>query len=191
MAMLRIDTNYSTESTNFTVAGKVVGPWVIALEECWQATVVERPGSVINVNLADVTFIDAAGRELLTRMCRQGVALVATGVLIESIVDEIKADVGRDSITVPRKNSSTLVLVCRQPFSRFVERVLRREGFDHFRRGGLSLAGGTGRTAREGASEVFLLVVDVRAARRLVDILYACPIQGGAEDLFELYTVRS
>jgi hypothetical protein len=69
MAMLRIDTHYSTESTNFSVAGKVVGPWG---------------------NLEEVTFIDAAGRELLTRMFRQGVALVATGVLIEAIVEEIK-----------------------------------------------------------------------------------------------------
>lgn len=187
--MLRIDTHYSTESTNFTVAGKLVGPWVKVLEECWQKAVVERPGSAIMVNLADVTFIDAAGRVLLARMCKQGVALVPAGVLMEGVVEEIEADVGRASIIVPQKNSNTLVLVCRHPFSRILERVLRREGFGHFRRGGLSLAGGTGTEAREGASEVFLLVADAGSAKRLVDILRACPIQGGAKDLFELYTV--
>jgi hypothetical protein len=96
--MLRIDTQYSAESTNFTVAGMVVGPWVTVIEECWQTAIAERPGSTIIVNLADVTFIDAAGRELLTRMCRQGAALVPTGVLMEGIVEEIKADVGRGSI---------------------------------------------------------------------------------------------
>ena len=93
--MLRIYTDYSSESTNFTVAGKLVGPWVIVLEECWQTAVVERPGSALLVNLVDVTFIDDAGRELLTRMCRQGVALVPTGVLIKGIVEEIEADMGR------------------------------------------------------------------------------------------------
>jgi hypothetical protein len=71
---------------------------VIALEECWHTAVVERPGSAIMVTLADVSFVNAAGRVLLTRMCRQGVAFVATGVLIESIVEEIKADAGRSSI---------------------------------------------------------------------------------------------
>jgi anti-anti-sigma regulatory factor len=112
MAMLRIDTDYSSESTNFTVAGKLVGAWVIVLEECWQTAVVERPGSAIIVNLADVTFIDDAGRELLTRMCRQGVALAATGILTECIVDEIKTDVSRGPTIVPQNNSNTLILVC-------------------------------------------------------------------------------
>jgi len=90
--MLRIDTHYSTESTDFTVAGKLVGPWVIVLEECSQTAIVERPGSAVIVNLADVSFIDDAGRGLLTRRCRPGVALVPTDVLIKGIVEEIEAD---------------------------------------------------------------------------------------------------
>jgi hypothetical protein len=57
------------------------------------------------------------------------------GVLVEGIVEEIEADVGRGSIIVPQKNSNTLVLVCRQPFCWIVERVLRREGLGHIRRG--------------------------------------------------------
>src|SRR6267378_3524848 len=93
--MLRIDTNYSTESTRFTVAGTLIGPWVIVLEECWRKVVVERPGSAIMVHLADVTFIDTAGRELLTRMYRQGVMLVPSGLQMKAIVEDIEADVGR------------------------------------------------------------------------------------------------
>ena len=71
-------------------------PWVAVLEECWHTAVVERPGSAILVHLADVTFIDAAGKELLTRMHRQGVMLVPSGILMKAIVEEIEADVGRD-----------------------------------------------------------------------------------------------
>jgi hypothetical protein len=94
MAMVRIDTNYSTESTRFTVAGKLLGPWVIVLEDCWHPAVVERPGSEIMVHLADVTCIDAAGRELLTRMYRQGVTLMPIGLVMKAIVEEIEADMG-------------------------------------------------------------------------------------------------
>jgi len=47
------------------------------------------------VHLADVTFIDTAGRELLTRMYRQGVMLVPSGLQMKAIVEEIEADVGR------------------------------------------------------------------------------------------------
>ena len=93
--MVRIDTNYSTEATRLTVAGTLIGPWVIVLEECWHSVIAERPDSAIMVHLADVTFIDAAGRELLTRMYRQGVTLVPSGIQMTAMVEEIKADVGR------------------------------------------------------------------------------------------------
>ena len=93
--MVRIDTNYSTEATRLTVAGTLIGPWVIVLEECWRKVVVERPGSAITVHLADVTLIDTAARELLMRMYRQGVTLVPSGIQMTAMVEEIKADVGR------------------------------------------------------------------------------------------------
>jgi hypothetical protein len=90
-----------------------------------------------------------------------------------------------------QKDSRTLVLVCRRAFSRIVERVLHREGFNDFQRGGLSLVGGATTGARTGnsASEVFVLMTDVGSARRLVDHLRACPIRGDAENFFEVYTI--
>jgi len=42
--------------------------------------------------LADVSFIDAEGRALLTRMRQKGARLLSAGVLINEIVAEIDAE---------------------------------------------------------------------------------------------------
>jgi hypothetical protein len=88
-----------------------------------------------------------------------------------------------------QEGSRTLVVVCQQAFGEVIERVLRREGFRDFKRGGLDLVGGTAGGARSGASEAFVLITDVNSAKRLAQILRACPVQGGATGLFELYTI--
>jgi hypothetical protein len=88
-----------------------------------------------------------------------------------------------------QEDSRTLILVCRRAFGLVVERMLRREGFSQFRRGGLSLVGGSAVEAQEYAGEVLVLVTDAGSARRLVEVLRACPIREGATGLFALYTV--
>ncbi|HKV38363.1 MAG TPA: hypothetical protein VJX67_04055 [Blastocatellia bacterium] len=87
--------------------------------------------------------------------------------------------------------SKTVVLVCRGGFSRIVERMLEKEGISDFQRGGLSLVGGSAIEARVGggASDVFVLTGDRGSTGRLVGLMAACPIRGGVEDRFELYTV--
>ena len=88
-----------------------------------------------------------------------------------------------------QEGSRTLILVCRRDFARIIERVLRCEGFRDFRHGRLSLVGDTPAAARGGASEVFVLATDGNSAKRLAVLLRACPLQGSATDLFELYTI--
>jgi hypothetical protein len=90
---------------------------------------------------------------------------------------------------VMQEGSRTLILVCRRAFGEVIERVLRREGFGDFQRGGLSLVGGTAVEERSGANEAFVLITDVNSAMRLAQILRACPIRGSETGLFELYTV--
>jgi hypothetical protein len=90
---------------------------------------------------------------------------------------------------VTQEDSRTLILVCRRTFGLVAERVLRREGFTNFRRGGLSLVGGSAVEAQEYASEVLVLETDAGSAGRLVEVLRACPIREGATGLFALYTV--
>ncbi|HKS41790.1 MAG TPA: STAS domain-containing protein [Blastocatellia bacterium] len=92
--MLRIDIQHKNESTSFTVAGKLTGAWVEELEKCWRTETATANCKSILVNLASVTFVDSAGRELLAKMRKQGVVLVPTGCLMKAIVEEIEVEVG-------------------------------------------------------------------------------------------------
>ena len=90
--MLKITTHNPAPMTSFVLEGKLVGPWVKELEKCWENALAADPSREVLANLAAVTFIDCAGRELLSRMRRQGARLLSSGVLINAIVAEIEAE---------------------------------------------------------------------------------------------------
>ena len=95
--MLRITIHDKPRVTSFVIEGKLVGPWVKELEKCWQSVLAAEPSGTMLMNLTAVTFIDYEGRELLTRMRRQGVRLESAGLLTNAIVSEIDADVEREN----------------------------------------------------------------------------------------------
>ena len=74
--MLRITTQNDTQLLTFELAGKLAGPWVTELRDCWQCQVINRP-SLVHVDLRSVTFVDAAGKKLLADMVQQGAKLLA------------------------------------------------------------------------------------------------------------------
>lgn len=84
--MLRISKRRHGTTTILDLEGKLAGPWVDELQRCWQATTNDERVCVV---LKAVTFIDAAGRSLLTEMQRRGVDLVAHGCMTKAIVEEI------------------------------------------------------------------------------------------------------
>jgi hypothetical protein len=91
---------------------------------------------------------------------------------------------------MPQEGSMTLILICRQPFGRIIELVLRSKGFREFQHGALTLAGGSTVGDREGAGQAFVFMTDAGSASRLTEVLRACPFQQGATSLFELYSVE-
>ena len=90
--MLRIYVHDQVPMTSFVLEGKLVGPWVKELENCWETALVACPSRTMLVDLADVSFIDSDGRALLARMREKGVRLLSTGVLINAIVAEIDTE---------------------------------------------------------------------------------------------------
>jgi len=85
--MLKITTKTGVTGTILELEGKVAGPWVNELEGCWRlAVMVDRP---VRVMLKTVTFIDQAGKKLLTEMHRDGAELAAEGCMTRAIVEEI------------------------------------------------------------------------------------------------------
>ena len=88
-AMLRITTEKKRSKTVLSVEGRLVGPLVSTLEQCWRELKPASPQEKFYVNLCGVSFIDAAGKVLLKEMHRQGGQLVAEGCLNQAIVKEI------------------------------------------------------------------------------------------------------
>jgi outer membrane protein len=84
--MLRITTEKKRGKTVLSVEGRLAGPWVEALEQCWRT---RAPEEKFSVDLCGVSFIDAAGKALLKEIHEQGGKLVAEGCLNEAIVQEI------------------------------------------------------------------------------------------------------
>ena len=95
--MLRITTERAPGKLSLTVEGKLAGPWVEALEQSWRDLLGTSSGEALRVNLCGVSFIDAAGKALLTEIHRQGGKLVAEGCLNQAIVREIAAEGNRES----------------------------------------------------------------------------------------------
>src|SRR6266567_2082243 len=91
--MLRITTEKKRVKTVLSVEGRLAGPMVSTLEQCWRELKAASPQEKFYVNLCGVSFIDAAGKMLLKEMHRQGGQLVAEGCLNQAIVKEI---IGRD-----------------------------------------------------------------------------------------------
>jgi anti-anti-sigma regulatory factor len=89
MTMLRITVRYGSGTLTFELQGRVAVPSLQALEECWRTTLAERRRPLVRVDLTAVTFIDAAGKECLASMHRQGAELIAAGCATRDIVAEI------------------------------------------------------------------------------------------------------
>ena len=88
--MLRITNTTRPEGVMIVLEGRLAGPWVDELARCWKAlTATEDAGSVC-VQLDAVTFIDAAGKELLRTMHEEGAALAASGCMTRAILEEIR-----------------------------------------------------------------------------------------------------
>jgi hypothetical protein len=88
--MLKITQHRDEESASlsFVIEGRLAGPWVEELNTCWSLGGA-IPSSRTIVDLTGVTFVDADGKALLTRMWQQGAELRAAGCLTRCLVDEI------------------------------------------------------------------------------------------------------
>src|SRR5690349_1955927 len=87
--MLRITTEKKRGKIFLAVEGRLAGPWVAALEQCWKELHAASPSEKFHLNLCGVSFIDAAGKVLLREIHRQGGQLIAEGCLNQAIVQEI------------------------------------------------------------------------------------------------------
>src|SRR6266850_879050 len=92
--MLRVTTEKKRGKTALAVEGRLAGPWVGALEQCWRELHAASPTEKFYIDLCGVSFIDATGKFLLKEIHRQGGQLIAEGCLNQAIVREIVSEAG-------------------------------------------------------------------------------------------------
>jgi ABC-type transporter Mla MlaB component len=87
--MLRITVHDKPGTLTFHLDGRLAGPWVQVLQECWQSTLASQRQPILRVDLTEVTSIDAAGQACLAALHRQGAEFVAADCLMKAVVAEI------------------------------------------------------------------------------------------------------
>ena len=87
--MLRITTETKRTKTVLTIEGRIAGPSVATVEQCWRELYAASPRQKFTVNLCGVSFIDNSGKMLLREMHRLGAEFQAEGCLNQAIVGEI------------------------------------------------------------------------------------------------------
>ena len=103
--MLRITSEKKKGKVVLTVEGRLAGPWVGTLEQCWRELRAASPNEKFSLDLCGVSFIDPAGKTLLKEIYHQGGQLVAEGCLNQAIIREI-SDTGSRSKTENGKNEN-------------------------------------------------------------------------------------
>ncbi len=96
--MLRITVHDDRGPLTFQLEGRLAGPWVRELAECWHGALAGRPGAASCFDLRGVTYVDAAGKAFLAARHAEGAELVASGCLMRAVVAEISGAPAPDCV---------------------------------------------------------------------------------------------
>jgi len=86
--MLRITIIEDGAEQRWSLHGRLEAPWVEELETTWKERC-GRDGRRCLVDLSEVTVIDQRGEEVLKTMKEAGAELIARGVYLRHVVDDI------------------------------------------------------------------------------------------------------
>jgi len=108
--MLKVTSKKEGSIEIWELEGKLSGEWVGEFERCWK----DRPplaGIAVQVNLKAVSYIDAAGKQLLTEMHRCGVEIKGCGCMTRAVVEEIVGDAESRATRVSSKKILAMILL--------------------------------------------------------------------------------
>jgi hypothetical protein len=106
--MLKITIHDSAAALRFRLEGRLTGPWVDELRQCWRTAASTTGGRETVLDLREVDFVCPDGQELLSEMYGKGVRLLAATPLIQAMVEEIShsSDCGTvEEELAPRSNA--------------------------------------------------------------------------------------
>jgi len=90
--MLRVTVHIDSCDLRLRLEGRLAGPWVTEVEQCWQTLRQDRRGRAVTVDLRDVDFVDRAGEQLLTSIYQHGAKLMASGLMTQGLVSRITCE---------------------------------------------------------------------------------------------------
>ncbi len=86
--MLRITVRDGND-IRIVVEGKLASAWVDELRSCCRTVLSRSHPKNVLVDLADVSYVDAAGKNLLAGLVRQGVRLTSDDAAMDALVSDI------------------------------------------------------------------------------------------------------
>jgi hypothetical protein len=108
--MLKVTSRKEDSVEIWELEGKLSGEWVGEFERCWKESS-PQPGIAVQAHLKAVSYIDAAGKQLLAEMYRRGVEIKGCGCMTRAVVEEIVRDAGaRGSQVSPKKILAMILL---------------------------------------------------------------------------------
>ena len=91
--MLKVTIKQVDFAETWELEGKLSGDWVRELARCWKER--SSPSSIsLQVQLKAVSYIDTAGKKLLTEMHERGVEIRGCGCMTKAVVEEITRQAG-------------------------------------------------------------------------------------------------
>ncbi|HET7749550.1 MAG TPA: STAS domain-containing protein [Terriglobales bacterium] len=92
--MFRATVEHDGELVTLRIEGRLSGPCLAELENCWRQTMNGNGSRQVVVDLKEVTFVSSQGKQLLERLCRAGAQLTGDGLMTRALVEQITESVG-------------------------------------------------------------------------------------------------
>lgn len=108
--MLRISVLNGSQSARLKLEGKLAHEWVAEAQKAWAALIDVAGKKKVTLDLADVSFVDDHGKELLTLIHRSGTELVGSGPMVTALIEEIHHTVTSTKSRL-RKEAVSLLMI--------------------------------------------------------------------------------
>jgi anti-anti-sigma regulatory factor len=86
--MFRVTTQEDNSLVRLKLEGKLKGPWVQEMEQCWRMASGARDKALV-VDLTEVDHVDSAGKYLLALIHARGASFIAATPVMKELVYEI------------------------------------------------------------------------------------------------------
>jgi ABC-type transporter Mla MlaB component len=89
--MLKATVSSEPDLTTVKLEGKLASAWVLEAAKCAEEIVSTVRAANVAVDLTAVTFVDQAGKSLLTALAKAGVRLISDDPVMDAIVNDVAA----------------------------------------------------------------------------------------------------